>query len=285
MKKLRMLSLFSGIGGVDLAAERAGLIETVAFCDNVKERWEVLKRHFPQVPDCGFYEDVCELDKNILEKDGIVNEFQKINVIAGSPPCQPFSTAGKQGGVDDERHLGPEMLRLVSELQPEFVVLENVPPYRKIHGAGDEYIRRMAEGGYISKSVCVPANLVTGQAPHKRERFYICSIQMEYADKICWQFLQEKCNHKKKRVPSPKIWNGELIVHNRIPELIQFNDEWLENPEFAGWLMGFPKGWNERALHNKNTNKIRLEEFGNSVVPQAMEPLFQFIADCYKSAA
>lgn len=282
MKKLRMLSLFAGIGGCDIAAEKTGLIETVGFCEYEKPRWGVLKKHFPNVPDNGFYKDIFDLNKNLLEEDGIINDKNGIDVIAGGPPCQPFSNAGKQEGVEDERHLTPEMLRLITELQPKFVVLENVPPFRKVLGAGDAYIREMAERGYISKSVCVPADLITN-APHKRERFYCVSIQMEYASKIRWELIEEKCNNKIKRNASLEIWNGELIASNRIPELIKINGEWLMNPEFSGWLMGFPRGWNERDTDNKKVNKLRLEEFGNSVVPQAMEPLFQFIVDCYKS--
>ena len=285
MKKLRMLSLFAGIGGCDIAAEKTGLIETVGFCEYEEPRWEVLKRHFPNVPDAGFCKDIFDLNKEKLEKDGIINANNRIDVIAGGPPCQPFANCGKQRGIEDERHLTPEMLRLVTELQPKFVVLENVPPFRKILGAGDEYIRKMAERGYISKSVCVAADLVTGQAPHKRERFYCVSIQMEYASKIRWGAVEENCNNKIKRNSSPKIWNGELIANNRIPEVIKINDEPLMNPEFAGWLMGFPKGWNDRTVENKKINKLRLEEFGNSVVPQAMEGLFRYIVDCYKAAA
>lgn len=283
MKKLKMLSLFAGIGGCDLAAEKTGLIDTVGFCEYEEPRWEVLSKHFPNVPNAGYYKDIFDLNKYKLEKDGIINDDNRIDIIAGGPPCQPFSNAGKQEGVEDERHLTPEMLRLITELRPQFVVLENVPPFRKIHGAGDEYIRQMAERGYISKSVCVPADLVTGQAPHKRERFYSLSIEMEYASKIRWGAIEEACQYKIKRCHTPKIWNGELIVNNRIPELIKINGEWLLNPEFAGWLMGFPKGWNERSVNNKKTNKLRLEEYGNSVVPQAMEPIFRLIVDIYKS--
>ncbi len=280
MKKLRMLSLFSGIGGSDLAAERTGCIDTVAMCDNVKERWEVLNRHFPGVK---IYDDVKALNKNMLVEDGIINENEKIDIMSMSPPCQPFATCGLQKGIEDERHLTPRAIKLIKELQPFAVILENVPPFAKVYGAGDEYIRRMERAGYISKSILVQGNQFG--AVHKRERFYCVSFHRKYTSKILRFLEQAECNNQVIRSISPKVWNGELKVHNRIPELINIDGEWLENADFAGWSMGFPRGWNNREIHNKKNNNLRLEEYGNSIIPQVMTPLFQFVVDCWRTAA
>lgn len=280
MKKLRMLSLFSGIGLSDYAAHKTGDIETVALCDNEKQRWEILERHFPKAK---IYDNVKTLTKNMLEKDGIINENEKIDIISMSPCCQPFANCGKRENVFDERHLTPAAIKIVKSLLPKFVILENVEPFAKYVGAGDEYLRQMERANYISKSISLQGD--QWGSPHKRARFYCISIHSRYASKIRWGSIEESCNNKITRRISPKIWNGELKVHNRIPELININDEWLTNCEYSGWLMGAPYGYNARYINNKKNNNLRIEEYGNSVIVPVMQSLYQFIVDCYKAAS
>ena len=101
---MKVLDLFSGIGGFSVGLERAGF-ETVAFCEIEEYPRAVLKKHWPDVP---IYGDIKELTATKLRADGIVPEL-----ICGGFPCQPFSVAGRQRGQQDERHLWPEMYRLI----------------------------------------------------------------------------------------------------------------------------------------------------------------------------
>lgn len=115
MTKLRVLDLFSGIGGFSLGLERTGGFETVAFCEIERRLWPNLSRHFPGVP---VFADIKDLSGDPFAVD----------VICGGFPCQPYSTAsaGRAKGKDDDRALWPEMCRLIAEIGPEFVIGENV---------------------------------------------------------------------------------------------------------------------------------------------------------------
>ena len=108
------LSVFSGMGGFDLAAEMAG-IRPVAFCEIDPFCQKVLKKHWPDVP---IFNDIFNLSGD---------DIGAVDIIYGGFPCQPFSVAGKQQGKSDSRHLWPEFSRLVGEIKPRWVFAENVP--------------------------------------------------------------------------------------------------------------------------------------------------------------
>jgi DNA (cytosine-5)-methyltransferase 1 len=174
MSKLRILDLFSGIGGFSLGLERTGGFETVAFCEIEPFPRRVLAKHWPGVP-C--YDDVRTLTAARLAADGITG----INVITGGFPCQDLSASGKQVGVSGERSgLYSEVIRLACELRPDFVAMENVA--NLLVGDGGDWfatlLRDMASIGYAVEWFYIPASWLG--APHARTRVWIIA----YPDEI-----------------------------------------------------------------------------------------------------
>jgi len=158
---MRVLDLFSGIGGFSLGLERAGM-ETVAFCEYDEKCRQVLKKHWPDVPQ---YNDVRTLTKEQLDNDGITD----IGLVCGGYPCQPFSTAGKRQGEADDRHLWPELFRLVQEIRPTWVLCENVAGH--ISMGLDSVLADLESEGYSSQPLVIPACAVG--AYHRRDRVWI----------------------------------------------------------------------------------------------------------------
>ncbi len=171
--KLKILDLFSGLGGFSLGLERTGNFETVAFCDNDKYSNLVLQKHWKGVK---IYNDVKEITKEKLIADGI----QLPDIITGGFPCQPFSVAGKQAGTDDDRHLWPVMFRIIQELTPRWVIGENVKGLTNIQdGVVFETVCSDLEGeGYEVRAFNIPAAGVG--APHRRERIWIVAHAKRY---------------------------------------------------------------------------------------------------------
>ena len=160
--KLRLLDLFSGIGGFSLGLERSGNFETSAFCEIEPYCRAVLKKHWPNVT---VYEDVKELSKERLAADGLA-----IDAICGGFPCQDISTAGRGAGLAGERSgLWFEFHRLIKEIKPQVAIIENVSALRS-RGL-DEVLRSLAEIGYDAEWHCIPASAVG--AHHQRDRIWI----------------------------------------------------------------------------------------------------------------
>jgi DNA (cytosine-5)-methyltransferase 1 len=158
----RVLSLFAGIGGFDLGLERTGGFRTVAFCEIEPFAQRVLSKNWPGIP---VYDDVRQLTAGRLAADGIVP-----NVIVGGFPCQDISLAGKGAGLAGERSgLWSEYARLIGELRPLYVIVENVAALLS-RGLGD-VLGDLAALGYDAEWHCIPASAVG--APHRRDRIWI----------------------------------------------------------------------------------------------------------------
>jgi len=165
--KMRMLSLFSGIGGIDLAAQWAG-IETVAFCEIDPFCQKVLKKHWPEV---AIFDDVTKLSASSLQHAGIQTE--SIDIVTGGFPCQPHSISGKRLASNDERDLWGENRRIISEINPRWYLGENVPGLLSSESGRffGRVLRDLAEMGYTAGWLCFGAD-TTGSV-QGGERVYI----------------------------------------------------------------------------------------------------------------
>jgi len=195
--KLTHISLFSGIGGIDIAAEWAGF-ETILFIEKDEYCQKVLRKHWPSVPIIGDIRDVKK--ENVADSCGTrgarestskinrcsgnsgrestkilqlqrerTENNQPITLITGGIPCQPFSVAGKRRGKDDDRFLWPEMLRVIKEFKPTWVCCENVLGI--INMALDTVCSDLEAEGYETQTIVLPACGVN--APHRRYRVFI----------------------------------------------------------------------------------------------------------------
>lgn len=238
-----MLSLFSGIGGIDLAAEQAG-IKSVAFCEQNQFCQKVLHKHWTDVP---IISDVKKISKGALDHAKISD----IDIVAGGFPCQPFSTANtNRRGLADERSLFPEMLRIVNELKPSWVVGENVMGFKTL--GLDALLTELEKINYSARPFIIPACGVA--APHRRYRIFVVA----HANGYGWPndlYRQTTSGWATFTKSDTRTWNGRL----------------LDQPGIFRVVNGVP------ARVDKLT-KSRLKALGNAVVPQQIYPIFKCIA-------
>lgn len=196
MKKLRVLDLFSGIGGFSLGLERAGGFETVAFCEIEEFPRKVLKKRWPDVP-C--FEDVRKLR---------VEDVGSVDVICGGFPCQDISDAGKRRGIHAERSkLWFEFERLIGEIRPRFAIIENVGALAR-RGLS-AILSGLAALGYDAEWRDIPAAFLG--APHKRSRIWI----LAYPQRCEWwpqSYLGPigRMGREQQSVPWDRNWQSAL---------------------------------------------------------------------------
>ena len=281
MRELTHLSLFSGIGGLDLAAEAAGFT-TVGQCEWADYPTKVLEKHWPDVPR---WRDIRTLTwESFHERTGLGT----VDVISGGFPCQPFSVAGKRGGQEDDRYLWPEMLRVIEEIRPAWVVGENVPGI--INLALDQVLFDLEGAGYSAIPFVVPAAGV--DAPLRRDRVCIVAhadeerlqrSQQSGTSDAGWKSSSETVSECCISVPNTKCTrlsecNGEgmgqqekyaqpepLHCQNIGGRIDCGSEEWPAEPGVGRVAHGIP-------------NRVdRIKCLGNAVVPQQFYPFFAAI--------
>lgn len=243
MNNMTHLSLFTGIGGLDLAAEWAGF-QTVGQCEWADYPTKILEKHWPDMPR---WRDIRTLTKeDFYERVGL----QTVDIISGGFPCQPFSVAGKRKGENDDRFLWPEMLRVIKEIRPTWVVGENVAGF--INMGLDTALSDLEAEEYTAKAFVLPACSVG--AFHRRDRiFIVANINVERMEGSCEKQILGKSH----------IQNGQISK--------PFSDAEKRFDTYQSRLC--------RSLYGIPNGVDRIKCLGNAVVPQQAYPIFKAIAD------
>lgn len=273
-----MLSLFSGIGGIDLAAQWAG-IETVAFVEIEPFCQKVLARHWPGVP---IFDDVRNVTAESLRERGI----HSVDIIAGGFPCQDVSFAGSGAGIDGRRSgLWSEMFRLVSDIRPRYVVVENVAALLE-RGLG-RVLGDLAARGFDAEWDCIPAASVG--APHRRDRLFLVAYPQRngrHSDDIFTLAFNVGRAAAQSHDARPSQAVNPSRGGSRLPDWSHTahsgRDDARNHSQASGGLYVADYWRTEPALDRVADgipNQLqRLKALGNSVVPQVVYPIFEAIA-------
>lgn len=278
MADLSHLSLFSGIGGLDLAAEWAGF-RTVGQCEWADYPTRVLEKHWPDVPR---WRDIRTLTKeSFYERTGL----RTVDIISGGFPCQPFSTAGKRRGCEDDRYLWPEMLRVIQEIRPTWVVGENVAGI--VSMALDQVLSDLEGIGYTCQAFIIPACAV--DAPHRRDR---CAILAHADRERCKEFKFAGITGGTESIDRSDYTEHVSDAHDRGGALRRdgelsaaqghgsiLSDYGGETPEYGCWEWWPAEPDVGRVAHGVPYRVDRLKCLGNAVVPQQFYPVFRAIAE------
>jgi len=260
--KMKHASLFTGIGGFDLAAQWMGWenvfqVEIDKFCT------KVLEKNFPNIMRYG----------NIKEFDG-TKYRGTIDIISGGFPCQPFSVTGKRKGKEDDRYLWPEMLRVIGEVRPTFIVCENVTGI--IGMALDQVLTSLEDEMYHTETFIIPACAVN--APHQRNRIWIVAYTKSIKNQRRRQgrFYSESSGFSDERITtnteSKRLQDGGLQCWNETEFAKSYNDSPAYN-----WN-SFPTQPPVCRRHDGISNRVdRIKSLGNAIVPQVAYEIFKAI--------
>ena len=269
-------SLFSGIGGFDLAAEWCGW-ENVFHCEWNPFGQKVLKHHFPKSIS---YNDITKTDFSIHRGD--------IDILSGGFPCQPYSSAGKRLGKEDERHLWPEMLRAIREIQPSWVVGENVRGLTNWNGGlvFDEVQSELEAEGYEVLPFLLPACAVN--APHRRDRIWFIAYSISFGGLQIERRRNGKSNEfnevsQTRFASDTKNIGQEYALENRELERGRFGQLYKRNAwdsfpsvsPICGGDDGLPKGLD--GITFSKWRQESLKAYGNAIVPQVAYQIFKSI--------
>lgn len=277
MAQLKVLDLFSGIGGFSLGLERTGGFETVAFCEIDPFCQKVLKKHWPDVP---IYEDV-----RTLNYDGAVD------VITGGYPCQPFSTAGKRKGSDDDRHLWPAMFSLIKKYRPAWVIGENVAGH--ISMGLDSVLSDLESADYTARTFIIPACALN--APHRRDRCWIVANAQGERERRKAGNISKKNGGQIREMPlkpdgaasEALPYCSEIGCQGEQQESLQWQsrESWKPSGSLEGWARGWP-------ISSPRVYRVadglpywvdRNSALGNAVVPQIPEIIGHAILETEKN--
>ena len=280
-----VIDLFSGIGGFALGLESTGYFKTIQFVENEKWCQKILNKNFPEVP---IHEDI----KTYKGYDA--------DVIVGGFPCQPFSVAGKQKAIQDDRHLWPDMFRVIKETKPTWVIGENV---RNIVSISDGMVLEqvyidLESEGYEVQSFIIPASAVN--APHQRYRTWIVAHtecmgweqRATQSEKFEGKATPNKFNYSSKRRSIGKA--GEDVANTE--SSIGYDDEDVTRDGGSSTQEVFGNGssvsgegswWHTepnvgRVAHGIPNRVDRLKGLGNAIVPQIAYQIGKAIRDAEK---
>jgi DNA (cytosine-5)-methyltransferase 1 len=268
---MRVGSLFSGIGGIDLGLQRAGM-EIVWQVENDDWCRKVLARHFPDAVRYGDVRDCrgevvgntpsqrspaeCEPSESAGDEEAGWREshtsgrLSSVDLICGGFPCQPVSHTGRRLGAEDERWLWPEFMRIIREVRPRWVLVENVPGLLSIDDGRlfGGVLRDLAEGGYDAEWDHIPAAALG--APHIRDRVFLIA----YAD--------SGGGHGRgvSALGSPE-------GRGAFTEAPRRGGQWATEPDVG------------RVAHGVPARVDRLRGLGNAVVPQVAEYIGRLIME------
>lgn len=193
MGKLKTLDLFAGIGGFTLGLSKTNLYETVAFCEWDNKAKKVLEKNFPSVFCYGDIKDLSYEGGNLSSEKDQFSQATDIDVITGGFPCQDISYAGKGTGLEGDRsNHWYEYLRLISEIKPKGVIIENVSALRT-RGL-ETVLKGLYSVGYDAEWHCIPASY-TG-SPHQRDRIWILAYSTGVRQQEPWGCLKSICTKK-----------------------------------------------------------------------------------------
>src|SRR4030042_5836493 len=274
---MQHIDLFSGIGGFSLASDWMRW-KTIQFCEIDKFCQKVLKKHWSDVP---IHDDIYTLTDEQIKNNKLYDK-NKPTIITGGFPCQPFSQAGKRQGTKDDRYLWPEMLRIIHEVHPTWVVGENVAGLISMENGKtlERILTDLENEAYKVEIFIIPACAIG--AWHRRDRSWIIantsstrrtrngSIKINRCDR---NFGRQESKILQKDVPNTD--NQRLQGHRGLKECSGQWVVWKGDQPLKGIWQSEPNVG--RVAHGISQRVDRLKSLGNAIVPQVAYEIFKAI--------